>query len=105
MFSKLIVPTHFSMVVCVQTVKDARCKVKIRDELMSQKRSDLQKDYYCSRSNWEESLLSNELLKIMQSFILSLPMNKKLLLCFSTIDIITSNESAINHIQSNFSIG
>lgn len=34
-FSKLIVPTHFSMVVCVQTVKDARCKVKIRDELMS----------------------------------------------------------------------
>lgn len=51
LFSKLIVPTHFSMVVCVQTVKDARGKVKIRDELMSQKRSDLQKDYYCSRSN------------------------------------------------------
>ena len=35
---KQIVFTYSYLMVCFQTVKDARCKVKIWDTLMSQKR-------------------------------------------------------------------
>ena len=36
---KLIVSTHFYLMVCVRIVIDARCKTKTWDTLISQKRS------------------------------------------------------------------
>ena len=38
-FYKRIVFTHPYLMVCVRTVKDGRCKIEIRDTLMSQRRS------------------------------------------------------------------
>ena len=38
-FYKRIVFTHSYLMFCVRTVKDGRCKIEIRDALMSQRRS------------------------------------------------------------------
>ena len=38
-FYKKIVNTHFYVVICIRTLKNARCKIKIQDPLKAQKRS------------------------------------------------------------------